>query len=191
MIFSANKATTVHEQRERVTMKVFGFAGWSGSGKTTLVKSVIPALIARGFKVSTIKHTHHNFDIDRPGKDSFEHRAAGAQEVVITGAARWALLHENRGEAEPSIQDMLARIAPVDIVLIEGFKSYPHPKLEVYRPEVGKPLLSPDDDSIIAVASTASLDVTVPQLPLDDIDAVVDFIIEFCDLVEERRNGAA
>jgi molybdopterin-guanine dinucleotide biosynthesis protein B len=191
MISSANKATTVHEQRERVTMKVFGFAGWSGSGKTTLVKSVIPALIARGFKVSTIKHTHHNFDIDRPGKDSFEHRAAGAQEVVITGAARWALLHENRGEAEPSIQDMLARIAPVDIVLIEGFKSYPHPKLEVYRPEVGKPLLSPDDDSIIAVASTASLDVTVPQLPLDDIDAVVDFIIEFCDLVEERRNGAA
>jgi molybdopterin-guanine dinucleotide biosynthesis adapter protein len=191
MIFSANKATTVHEQRERVTMKVFGFAGWSGSGKTTLVKSVIPALIARGFKVSTIKHTHHNFDIDRPGKDSFEHRAAGAQEVVITGAARWALLHENRGEAEPSIQDMLARMAPVDIVLIEGFKSYPHPKLEVYRPEVGKPLLSPDDDSIIAVASTASLDVTVPQLPLDDIDAVVDFIIEFCDLVEERRNGAA
>lgn len=191
MIFSANKATTVHEQRERVTMKVFGFAGWSGSGKTTLVKSVIPALIARGFKVSTIKHTHHNFDIDRPGKDSFEHRASGAQEVVITGAARWALLHENRGEAEPSIQDMLARMAPVDIVLIEGFKSYPHPKLEVYRPEVGKPLLSPDDDSIIAVASTASLDVTVPQLPLDDIDAVVDFIIEFCDLVEERRNGAA
>ncbi len=191
MISSANKATTVHEQRERVTMKVFGFAGWSGSGKTTLVKSVIPALIARGFKVSTIKHTHHNFDIDRPGKDSFEHRAAGAQEVVITGAARWALLHENRGEAEPSIQDMLARMAPVDIVLIEGFKSYPHPKLEVYRPEVGKPLLSPDDDSIIAVASTASLDVTVPQLPLDDIDAVVDFIIEFCDLVEERRNGAA
>jgi len=191
MISSANKATTVHEQWERVTMKVFGFAGWSGSGKTTLVKSVIPALIARGFKVSTIKHTHHNFDIDRPGKDSFEHRAAGAQEVVITGAARWALLHENRGEAEPSIQDMLARIAPVDIVLIEGFKSYPHPKLEVYRPEVGKPLLSPDDDSIIAVASTASLDVTVPQLPLDDIDAVVDFIIEFCDLVEERRNGAA
>ena len=172
-------------------MKVFGFAGWSGSGKTTLVKSVIPALIARGFKVSTIKHTHHNFDIDRPGKDSFEHRAAGAQEVVITGAARWALLHENRGKAEPSIQDMLARMAPVDIVLIEGFKSYPHPKLEVYRPEVGKPLLSPDDDSIIAVASTASLDVTVPQLPLDDIDAVVDFIIEFCDLVEERRNGAA
>tara|TARA_R110000787_G_scaffold274979_1_gene383164 strand:+ start:10581 stop:11099 length:519 start_codon:yes stop_codon:yes gene_type:complete len=172
-------------------MKVFGFAGWSGSGKTTLVKSVIPALIARGFKVSTIKHTHHNFDIDRPGKDSFEHRAAGAQEVVITGAARWALLHENRGEAEPSIQDMLARMAPVDIVLIEGFKSYPHPKLEVYRPEVGKALLSPNDESIIAVASTSSLDVTVPQLPLDDIDAVVDFIIEFCDLVQERRNGAA
>ena len=112
-------------------MKIFGFAGWSGSGKTTLVKAVIPALIERGLKISTIKHTHHNFDIDRPGKDSFEHRAAGAHEVVITGAARWALLHENRGEPEPDINAMLSRMSPVDLVIIEGFKSYAHPKMEV------------------------------------------------------------
>ncbi len=172
-------------------MKIFGFAGWSGSGKTTLVKAVIPALISHGLKVSTIKHTHHNFDIDKPGKDSFEHRTAGAHEVVITGAARWALLHENRGEPEPDIETMLARMSPVDLVLIEGFKSYSHPKMEVFRPEVGKPMLCADDASIVAVASTAPLDVTIPQIDLNDIDAVADFVIEFCELPAERRNGAA
>lgn len=172
-------------------MKIFGFAGWSGSGKTTLVKMVIPALIAQGLKVSTIKHTHHNFDIDKPGKDSFEHRVAGAHEVVITGAARWALLHENRGEPEPNIETMLARMSEVDLVLIEGFKSYSHPKMEVFRPEVGKPMICADDTSIVAVASTISLDVTIPQIDLDDIEAVADFVINFCELPAERRNGAA
>lgn len=172
-------------------MKIFGFAGWSGSGKTTLVKAVIPALIAQGLKVSTIKHTHHNFDIDKPGKDSFEHRVAGAHEVVITGAARWALLHENRGEPEPGIETMLARMSEVDLVLIEGFKSYSHPKMEVFRPEVGKPMICADDTSIVAVASTISLDVTIPQIELDDIEAVADFVINFCKLPAERRNGAA
>jgi len=172
-------------------MKIFGFAGWSGSGKTTLVKAVIPALISQGLKVSTIKHTHHNFDIDKPGKDSFEHRTAGAHEVVITGAARWALLHENRGEPEPDIEAMLARMSPVDLVLIEGFKSYSHPKMEVFRPDVGKPMLCGDDSSIVAVASTVPLDVTIPQIDLDDIDAVADFVIEYCELPAERRNGAA
>lgn len=172
-------------------MKIFGFAGWSGSGKTTLVKAVIPALISQGLKVSTIKHTHHNFDIDKPGKDSFEHRTAGAHEVVITGAARWALLHENRGEPEPDIDAMLARMSPVDLVLIEGFKSYSHPKMEVFRPDVGKPMLCGDDRSIVAVASTVSLDVTIPQIDLDDIDAVADFVIKYCELPAERRNGAA
>ena len=172
-------------------MKIFGFAGWSGSGKTTLVKAVIPALIAQGLKVSTIKHTHHNFDIDKPGKDSFEHRVAGAHEVVITGAARWALLHENRGEPEPGIETMLARMSEVDLVLIEGFKSYSHPKMEVFRPEVGKPMICADDTSIVAVASTISLDVTIPQIDLDDIEAVADFVINFCELPAERRNGAA
>jgi len=172
-------------------MKTFGFAGWSGSGKTTLVKAVIPALTARGLKISTIKHTHHNFDIDKPGKDSFEHRTAGATEVVITGSARWALLHENRDEAEPTIDEMLARMAPVDLVLIEGFKSYPHAKMEVYRPEIGKPLLCEDDSSIVAVATKTPIDVKIPNLNLDDIDAVTDFILSFCGFTEERKHGAA
>lgn len=172
-------------------MKIFGFAGWSGSGKTTLVKAVIPALIERGLKISTIKHTHHNFDIDRPGKDSFEHRAAGAHEVVITGAARWALLHENRGEPEPDINAMLSRMSPVDLVIIEGFKSYSHPKMEVYRPEVGKPIICADDPSVVAVASTASLDVNIPQLDLNDVEAIAEFVINYCELPAERRHGAA
>ena len=172
-------------------MKIFGLAGWSGSGKTTLVKEVIPSLISRGLSVSTIKHTHHNFDIDKPGKDSYEHRVAGAHEVVITGAARWALLHENRGEKEPTIDEMLSRMAPVDLVLIEGFKSYPHPKMEVYRPEVEKPLLCADDPSIVAVATTVELDVDIPRLPLNDIEKITDFIVDYCDFAVERRNGAA
>jgi len=172
-------------------MKIFGFAGWSGSGKTTLVKAVIPALIARGLKISTIKHTHHNFDIDRPGKDSFEHRTAGAHEVVITGAQRWALLHENRGEPEPNIDQMLSHMSPVDLVLIEGFKSYPHAKMEVHRPDIGKPLLCVDEPSIVAVASTTTLDVDIPQIDLDDVEAVANFVIEFCELPAERRHGAA
>ena len=172
-------------------MKIFGFAGWSGSGKTTLVKAVIPALIERGLKISTIKHTHHNFDIDRPGKDSFEHRAAGAHEVVITGAARWALLHENRGEPEPDINAMLSRMSPVDLVIIEGFKSYAHPKMEVYRPEVGKPIICADDPSLVAVASTMKLDVTIPQLDLNDVEAIAEFVINFCELPAEQRHGAA
>lgn len=172
-------------------MKIFGFAGWSGSGKTTLVKAVIPVLIDQGFKVSTIKHTHHNFDIDKPGKDSYEHRVAGAHEVVITGAQRWALLHENRGEVEPTIEDMLDRMSPVDLVLIEGFKSYPHPKLEVFRSDVGKPLICADDTSIVAVATPDQLDVKIPVLDINDVSAIADFVIKFCELSAERQNGAA
>lgn len=171
--------------------KIFGFAGWSGSGKTTLVKAVIPALIARGLKVSTIKHTHHNFDIDKPGKDSYEHRAAGAHEVVITGSSRWALLHENRGEPEPDIDFLLGRMAEVDLVLIEGFKSYPHSKLEVYRPEVGKPVLSTDDQSIVAIATNIAIETKIPRLPIDDIEAISDFVMAYCGFNSERRHGTA
>lgn len=171
--------------------KIFGFAGWSGSGKTTLVKAVIPALIDRGLTVSTIKHTHHNFDIDKPGKDSYEHRAAGAHEVVITGSNRWALLHENRGELEPDIDFLLGRMADVDLVLIEGFKSYPHPKLEVYRPEVGKPILCADDSSIVAIATNAVIDTEIPQLPIDDIEVISDFVMTYCGFVPGRQHGAA
>lgn len=172
-------------------MKIFGFAGWSGSGKTTLVKAVIPALIERGLTVSTIKHTHHNFDMDQPGKDSFEHRAAGAQEVLISSASRWALLHENRDEPELDIAGMLTRMAPVDLVIIEGFKSYPHPKMEVHRPDIGKPLLCVDDPSIVAVATTQRLDVAIPQLSLDDSDAVTDFLVTYLGLARERCYGPA
>ncbi len=171
--------------------KIFGFAGWSGSGKTTLVKAVIPSLISRGLQVSTIKHTHHNFDIDKPGKDSYEHRAAGAHEVVITGSSRWALLHENRGEPEPDIDFLLDRMAAVDLVLIEGFKSYPHPKLEVYRPEVGKPILCTDDTSIVAIASNIEIDTQIPHLPIDDIEAISDFVMTYCGFNSERRLGTA
>ena len=172
--------------------KIFGVVGWSGSGKTTLMLQLLPDLIARGYRVSTMKHTHHDFDMDKPGKDSYTHREAGAYEVLITGSKRWALLHENRGEAEPSIETLLANMAPVDLVLIEGFKSHSHNKLEVHRPSVGKPLLAADDDSIIAVASDQLIDgLTVPVLALDDVAAIGDFIVEYCKLDGKVRNGAA
>lgn len=172
-------------------MKIFGFAGWSGSGKTTLVTQVIPALSSRGLKVSTIKHTHHKFDIDKPGKDTYRHREAGAHEVFIAGGQRWALLHENRGEREPTIEEMLERMTEVDLVLIEGFKTYPHPKMEIFRSDVGKPMLCADDPTIVAIATTDDLDVDIPRIDLNDIEAVADFIIEFCELPAERRHGAA
>ncbi len=173
-------------------MKIFGLVGWSGSGKTTLVAKLVPELIGRGFSVSTMKHTHHNFDIDKKGKDSYEHRVAGATDVLITGAKRWALLHENRDAPEPSIDDLLARMEEVDLVLIEGFKSHGHQKMEVHRPEVGKPLLCGDDPTIVAVASDADLaDVDLPVIDLEDIEAVADFIIGHTGLEAEVRNGAA
>ena len=173
-------------------MKIFGLVGWSGSGKTTLVAKLVPELIDRGLRVSTMKHTHHNFDIDKKGKDSYEHRIAGATDVLITGAKRWALLHENRDAPEPSIDDLLARMEEVDLVLIEGFKSHGHQKMEVHRPEVGKPLLYSDDPTIVAVASDVDLaDVDLPVIDLEDIKAVADFIIGHTGLEAEVRNGAA
>ncbi len=173
-------------------MKVFGFAGWSGSGKTTLLVKVIPALIERGLRVSTMKHTHHNVDIDKPGKDSYEHRVAGAHEVLITSSHRWALLHENRGAGEPDIETLLGHMTAVDLVLIEGFKRYPHPKIEVHRPSIGKPLLSHDDKSVVAVASDEAVpDLAVPLLALDDVDGVADFIVRYLGLEKVRAHGAA
>jgi molybdopterin-guanine dinucleotide biosynthesis adapter protein len=172
--------------------KIFGVVGWSGSGKTTLMLQLLPDLIARGYRVSTMKHTHHDFDMDKPGKDSYTHREAGAYEVLITGSKRWALLHENRDEVEPKIDTLLANMAPVDLVLIEGFKSHPHKKLEVHRPSVGKPLLAADDDSIIAVASDEAIGgLSVPVLTLEDVAAIGDFIVEYCKLDGKARNGAA
>ena len=160
------------------TTRVIGLAGWSGAGKTTLMTRVIPVLVARGLRVSTVKHAHHGFDVDIPGKDSHAHRQAGASEVFVSSARRWAHIHELRGEPEPSLQDIFPRMRPVDLVIIEGFKREPHPKLEVYRAAVGKPLLQPDDNWIVALASDAPVpEARVPVLSLDDIEKIVDVLL--------------
>ncbi len=159
-------------------MRIFGVAGWSGSGKTTLLIQIIPLLVARGLTVSTIKHAHHEFDIDRPGKDSWRHRQAGATEVMIASARRWALMHELRGAPEPTLEELAAHITPVDLLLVEGFKRHPHPKIEVHRPSLGKPLLYPDDPTVVAIAADEPLAAPVPLLPLGDPPAVAAFIAE-------------
>lgn len=159
-------------------MKALALVGWSGSGKTTLLTALLPLLTARGLSVSTIKHAHHGFDMDRPGKDSFRHRAAGAHEVLVASEHRWALLHEGAGE-EWTLNSLLARLAPVDLVLVEGFKSGPCPKLEVHRPALGKPPLWPGRTDILAVASDAPLAACDrPVLPLDRPDAIATWAIE-------------
>jgi molybdopterin-guanine dinucleotide biosynthesis protein B len=158
-------------------MRIFGLAGWSGSGKTTLLTALIPELTARGLTVSTIKHAHHEFDIDQPGKDSWRHRQAGAHEVMIGSARRWALMHELRGRPEPTLDELIERLSPVDLVLVEGFKRHPHPKLEVYRSTLGKPLLHPEDPHIVAVAADEPLEVPLPVLPLSDPTAIANFIL--------------
>lgn len=161
-------------------MRIIGLAGWSGSGKTTLITKVIPCLIARGVRVSTIKHAHHGFDLDQPGKDSFMHRAAGATEVVISSANRWALLHELRGEPEWNLPDLLAKLSAVDLILVEGFKrDRLVPKLEIYRAANGKPLLFPEDSSIAAIASDVALPAAaVPVVDLNDIEAIADLLVK-------------
>jgi molybdopterin-guanine dinucleotide biosynthesis adapter protein len=156
-------------------MRIIGLAGWSGSGKTTLVTSVIPVLRGRGLKVATVKHAHHDFDIDQPGKDSWRHRQAGASEVAVVSSRRWAIVHELGAEPEPPLAEVLAKLSPVDLVIVEGFKRHAHPKLEVYRAAVGKPLLYPDDDCIVAVATDAPLPLAqLPVLSLDDFEAIAD-----------------
>ncbi len=158
-------------------MKVIGIAGWSGAGKTTLLTRVIPLLTARGLRVSTVKHAHHAFDIDQPGKDSHTHRAAGATEVLVSSAHRFALMHELRGQREWTLDALLEKLSPVDFVLVEGFKTQAHPKLEVFRAAVKKPPLHPDDDNIVAIASDQPLDATVPVVSLDDTEAVADILV--------------
>jgi molybdopterin-guanine dinucleotide biosynthesis protein B len=155
-----------------------GLAGWSGSGKTTLVTRLIPALANRGLSVSTVKHAHHDFDIDTPGKDSWRHRQAGATEVLVASDQRWALMHEHRGTAEPPLEALLAKLGPVDIVLVEGFKRARHAKIEVWRQENGKPLLYPEDPDILAVASDGPVPgLHLPLLPLGDAGAIAGFIL--------------
>ena len=156
--------------------KVFGFAGWSGSGKTTLIERLIPELLAGGLRVSLIKHAHHDFDIDQPGKDSWRHRQAGASEVLISSGKRWALMHELRGVEEPSLEAHLARLSACDLVLVEGFKREAIPKLEIHRPSVGKPLLYPEDPHIVAVASDSALNTHLPCFDLNDVAGIANFI---------------
>ena len=158
-------------------MKVIGIAGWSGAGKTTLLTRVIPRLTTWGLRVSTIKHAHHAFDIDQPGKDSHTHRMAGATEVLISSANRFALMHELRGVPEFGLGALLAKLSAVDLVLVEGFKREAHPKLEVYRASVGKPLLAPDDPNIVAIASDGPVAARVQVVSLDDVDAVADILV--------------
>ena len=171
--------------------RVFGLAGWSGSGKTTLMTRLIPALLRRGLTVSTLKHAHHSFDIDQPGKDSRRHREAGAQEVMVASDQRWALIHELRGAPEPSMDALLSQMNPVDLVVVEGFKHGPQPKIEVYRRSVGKPLLAPEDKSIVAIASDEPVaGLALPRFALDDIDGIASFIIAHCD-IKVFEDGAA
>lgn len=171
--------------QKAVQQRVMGLAGWSGSGKTTLMVQLLPELIGRGFSVSTIKHAHHAFDVDRPGKDSYRHRQAGAREVLIGSHKRWALMHELRDEPEPELDDLLSRLSPVDLVLVEGFKKTCHPKIEIHRAALGKPLICREDVSVIAIASdghASGLGVSLPVLDLNDITGIADFILDYTGL---------
>ena len=168
-------------------MKVFGFAGYSGSGKTTLIEQLIPRFVMRGLRVSLIKHAHHLFDIDRPGKDSYRHREAGAGEVLITSSQRWVLMHELRQEGEPTLEDQLARFGPCDLVLVEGYKHAEIPKIEVHRPAHGRPMLSPQDPNIVAVATDAAIDSELPRLDINDPDAIAQFILDHLEKAHEAR----
>ena len=178
-------------------MKVLGVVGWSGSGKTTLIENVLPLLRAAGISVSTVKHAHHGFDMDRPGKDSYRHRIAGAREVMVVSGGRWALLHE-AGEAMPPLSALLGRLTPVDLVLVEGFKTYPFPKLEVWRPALGKPPIWPEEAGVLAVATDAPGKMPPPArramptlLDLDDPAAVAAWIRTApAGLVESPDAGA-
>jgi len=169
-------------------MRIFGLAGWSGSGKTTLIVKLLPVLVARGLTVSTMKHAHHGFEVDRPGKDSYEHRAAGAAEVLVTSTSRWALMHENRDTSEPPVEELAARMTPVDLLLIEGFKKHLHDKLEVHRTALGKPMLCGGDRSVVALAADRPVRAENPDrgpLPvydLNDVAAIADFIVAHCGL---------
>jgi molybdopterin-guanine dinucleotide biosynthesis protein B len=160
-------------------VRVIGLAGWSGSGKTTLLAKLLPALRARGRTVSTLKHAHHAFDVDTPGKDSYRHRLAGASEVLISSGRRWALMHELRDEREPTLAELVPRLSPVDLVVVAGFKTEAHATLEVHRAAVGKPLLHPNDPHIVALTSDVRpVELALPFAPIDDIEAIADLVYE-------------
>ncbi len=163
-------------------MKIFGFAGYSGSGKTTLIEKLIPIFTQRGLKVSLVKHAHHTFEVDSPGKDSYRHRQAGCAEVLVTSSRRWVLMHELRGAPEPGLADHILRVSACDLLLVEGFKREHIPKLEVYRAEVGEPLLHPHDEDIVAIATDHRLDTRLPQFDIDDHAAIADFVLRHVGL---------
>ncbi len=166
-------------------MRLIGFAGWSGAGKTTLLKRLIPCLTARGLGVSTIKHAHHRFDVDKPGKDSYEHRAAGATQVLVSSSHRWALMTELRGAPEPDLRFLAGRLSAVDLVLVEGFKFDPLPKIEVHRAANGKPWLHPLDPAVVAIASDLSPPGgALPRVALDDVDGVAELVLRFAVGIE-------
>ena len=167
-------------------MRLIGLAGWSGAGKTTLLARLIPELVGRGLRVSTLKHAHHEFDIDKPGKDSWTHRQAGATEVLVASARRWALMHELRGDAEPSLAELVGRLSPVDLVVVEGFKRGAHPRIEVHRAANAKPPLHPDDPHIVAIATDAAFpQARVPVVGLDDVAAIAAVALERAVLVHD------
>jgi molybdopterin-guanine dinucleotide biosynthesis protein B len=173
-------------------MKIIGIAGWSGAGKTALLTRVIPVLTSQGLRVSTLKHAHHTFDIDQPGKDSHTHRLAGATEVLISSANRFALVHELRGEPEWRLHALLEKLAAVDLVLVEGFKREAIPKLEVFRSAVGKSLLSPNHPEIVAIASDVALPAArVPVVPLDRIDVIANILLEYAAPLPAASKGSA
>jgi molybdopterin-guanine dinucleotide biosynthesis protein B len=175
--------------------RVLGIVGWSGSGKTTLITQLIPLLVRRGVRIATVKHAHHTFDVDQPGKDSYEHRKAGASEVIVSSARRWVQMHELGGNPEMSLGELLSRVSPCDLILIEGFKSERHPKMEVYRPLLGKPPLYPEDPRVIALATDRTLpDAGRPVVDMNNIPAVADIVIahaEPLDAVLRTLAGAA
>jgi molybdopterin-guanine dinucleotide biosynthesis protein B len=165
-------------------MKILGLGGWSGAGKTTLLSRLIPELIRRGVTVSTMKHAHHGFDVDQPGKDSYVHRQAGATEVLVASEKRWALMHETRRRGEPSATELAKHMTPVDLLLVEGFKREAHDKLEIYRAENDKPLLSTGDPTYVAILSDAPMSASsLPVIDLNDIPAIADFIVRHCGLM--------
>ncbi|WP_338550044.1 molybdopterin-guanine dinucleotide biosynthesis protein B [Roseovarius phycicola] len=158
-------------------MKVYGVVGWKNAGKTGLMERLVAEITGRGYSVSTVKHAHHSFDVDHEGKDSHRHRVAGATEVLLASRNRFALMHELRDEDEPTLEFLLTKIAPVDLILIEGYKRDVHPKVEAHRQEPGNPLIAPDDPTIRAVASDVDLDLDRPVFDLDDTRAIADFIL--------------
>ncbi|MEO0487108.1 MAG: molybdopterin-guanine dinucleotide biosynthesis protein B [Pseudomonadota bacterium] len=158
-------------------MRLYGVVGWKNAGKTGLMVRLVTELTGRGLRVSTLKHAHHAFDVDQPGKDSHRHREAGAREVLVAGGARWALMSELRDEAEPPLAELLTRLSPVDLVLVEGWKRDAHPKVEAWREETGRPLIAPGDDTVRAVASDAALVLDRPVFDLNDTAAIADFIL--------------